>query len=153
MKLLNIMLSVTLFLSATQSFANKHTSSSLGAKQILAQQHAELEDLKNQVKRAQNIKELGTVIIVLSTMAVTAGVLMDILNAIEGVRIEVVSISLGKLTKPVHIRFDQLLLVGGATSMVGSSILVMLQEVQLAELQKQIEILQEKIQTTYTELN
>ena len=153
MKLLNIILSVALSLSTTQSFANKHTSSSLGAKEILAQQYAELEDLKNQVKRAQNIKELGTVIIVLSTVAVTTGVLMDILYTFEGIRFGVVSISFGKLTKPVHIPLDQLLYVGGATSMVGSSILVMLKEDQLAELQKQIEVLQEKMQTTYAELN
>jgi len=154
MKVMNVVLSALIALSAVKGFAAEEAQAPLTAKQVLAQQYAELEDLKAQVKKVRNTRTGGTIGIVVSTVAVGAGAFISLSEAFGGIVINTASLAAGeKPMKMSNITPGSVLFFGGAAGIVGSTTLIIVETRNLHKLEAQIDKLEGKIKDANTQLN
>lgn len=154
MKVMNIVLSTVIALSAVKGFASEDAAPApLTAIQVLSQQYQELEDLRNQVEKVRSKRSAGTVGIVISTLAVGAGALISTMEGFSGAIVNIGAKALGAEESPMKkIGVGELIAFGGAAGIVGSTAVIVVQTKNLHQLIAQIDKLEAQIKATSAQL-
>lgn len=138
MKFSRLLLAICLSFTSLQTFAdNAPKAEVVDAIDVLRQQYAELEDLRNQVKLIVEAGETDKIVLIIASSLVGAGLIIDVFSPAKPEAVQLTRDKIG----------DAMITIGLGGGLI-TSIVVLLDEQKAKKIEERIRAQQDKIEQT-----